>query len=134
MKIPVQLSLLLFLYSCVSAEVRQSHLDAWVRHSPDELASHPHFSKMELERRELQDFRELYVYTQQITGPSETECYEDNGRTVCSGPPASVGGCWHRFLVYQGQIESYRMLSYGGARCVPDCRLRPESRPCEEEK
>jgi len=116
---------LLLLSSC--ATVQQADVDAWKGVNVIELETHPVFSSMSLEKRELSNGTIQYNYINKGSRTSPTNCYKNmNGSTNCYGGNSVSITCNNQFSVKDKIVLEYRPLG----KCYTDCSARPESRPC----
>jgi hypothetical protein len=122
------LFLVLLLTGCMTAfkKVRVEDTSAWQGVSVTELETHPIFASMQLERRQLSEGGELYIYTNSRMVRSPTNCHQYGNHVSCSGGHTGMLSCSNQFFVKDKKVMSYNPVG----KCYTDCSARPASKPC----
>lgn len=112
--------------------VQQKNLDAWVGQPATKLESHPVFSTMNLEVRNLSDGSQMLNF---VNGRQVSQCFGNARANAFGGSVVTVTGnefcstrfaaCNNQFLIKDGIVQWYRPVGSGGARCFTDDRLNP---------
>ncbi len=97
------------MFQCSSKQVRQSDLNSWKGRSIKDLALHPYFSSLTLDKVDLGDGRTMHNY-RSVTLKKDGDVFREIS-------------CSNQFIMKDNTIEEYRAIG----DCYTDCTFRPKS-------
>jgi hypothetical protein len=118
-------------------------IDSWKGLDFIELETHPEFSTMQLQIKELSNGDKLYDYvnTVRVKRPVYTDCSSFSYKSLSKTDCETSGGdyhitCHHQFFIRtNGQTKNKYIVQYRPVgRCKTDCARRPSSRPCTQKE
>ena len=95
--------------NCGAKQVRQSDLNSWKGRSVKDLALHPYFSSLSLEKVDLGDEKSLFNY-RSVSLKKDGDLFKEIS-------------CSNQFIVSKNIVEEYRVIG----ECFTDCSYRPKS-------
>jgi hypothetical protein len=102
-------SIFILFITCSAKQVRQSDLNSWKGRSVKDLALHPYFSSLSLEKVDLGDDKSLYNY-RSVSLKKDGDLFKEIS-------------CSNQFIVSKNIVEEYRVIG----ECFTDCSYRPKS-------